>query len=124
MVLAGCGRGAAKAQVSGKVLYKDGSVPKGGVCVVRFEPAADSPAEIRKTATGSIEADGSFQLSTQKPGDGIYLGKYNVTFAVWKAPREPVSLVKEIYTNPATTPYHVTVEDDMDDLSFEIEPLQ
>ena len=121
MLSAGCSRGPEMAQVSGKVLYKDGTVPKGGVCVVRFEPTADTPAVIRKVATGSIEPDGSFNLSTQKPGDGVYLGKYNVTFAVWKAPREPVSLIKGVYTNSASTPYHVTVDGNMSNLAFEIE---
>lgn len=122
--LAGCNRGSAVAQVSGKVLYKDGSVPKGGVRIVRFEPTDDSPAEIRRAAGGAIAADGSFELSTRKPGDGIYLGKYAVTFTVVKAPRDPVSLIKPEYTRAATTPYHVTIDGDRNDLVFEIEPLQ
>lgn len=122
LALVGCDRGPATAQVSGNVKYKDGTVPKGGVCVVRFEPAEDTTAEIRKTATGNIEPDGSFKLSTKRPGDGVYLGSYNVTFAVWKGPRDPTSLIKEIYSNSATTPYHVTVDGDQSDLSFEIEP--
>ncbi|MGD9632918.1 MAG: hypothetical protein AB7I57_07320 [Pirellulales bacterium] len=112
------------AQVSGKVLYKDGSVPKAGVRVVRFEPTDDSPAEVRRPAGGAIGDDGSFTLSTRKPGDGVYLGKYAVTFTVVKAPREPISYIKPEYTRSATTPYHVTIEGDRDDLLFEIEPLQ
>ncbi len=120
--LAGCHRGPDVAQVSGKVLYKDGSVPKGGVRVVRFEPAADSPTGIRKGATGDIQADGSFEMMTRKPGDGVYFGKYNVTFAIMKGPRDPVSYVDEKYTRAATSPYHVTVDKDIHDLAFEIEP--
>jgi hypothetical protein len=123
LVLCGCNRGPATAQVRGKVLYKDGSVPKGGVRVVRFEPAQDTTAEIRKAASGQIESDGSFQLATRVPGDGVFLGKYVVTFAVWKGPRDPTSLIEEKYTNSSTSPYHVTVDDDIDDLMFEIEPI-
>jgi hypothetical protein len=35
---------------------------------------------------------------------------------------EPNSLIQEVYTKSSTTPYHVTIEGDMDDLIFEIEP--
>lgn len=119
----GCNRGPATAQVKGKVLYTDGTVPRGGVCAVRFEPTKDSPAEVRKGASGQIGSDGSFEMSTRVPGDGVFLGKYAVTFAVWKGPRDPTSLIAEKYTNAATTPYQIDVEGDMDDLDFTIEPL-
>jgi hypothetical protein len=109
------------AQVRGKVLYKDGSVPQGGVRVIRFEPTPDTTAAIRKTASGQIMDDGSFDLFTRKPGDGVILGKYAVTFTVWRGPRDRVSLIDDKYTASATTPYTVTVDDDMDDLKFEIE---
>jgi hypothetical protein len=114
----------ATAQVKGKVLYPDGSAPKGGVRVIRFEPTPDTTATIRKTASSEIADDGSFDLFTRKPGDGVILGKYAVTFSVWRAPRDRVSLIDEKYTASATTPYTVTVDDDMDDLKFEIEPIQ
>lgn len=122
IVLAGCNRGPRMVQVSGKVLYKDGSVPKGGVRVVRFEPAKETTAVQRRTASGDIGQDGSFQLYTRVPGDGILPGDYAVTFTIWKAPRDPVSYVDEKYTASSTTPYHVTIEDDTTDLKFEIEP--
>jgi hypothetical protein len=120
----GCNRGPAIAQVSGKVLYKDGSVPKGGVRVVRFEPDKDSPEKLRRAASGSIQPDGSFALCTKRPGDGVLFGKYHVTFAIMKGPREPISFIPEKYTNAASTPYHVTVDGDKSDLFFEIEPLE
>ena len=112
------------AQVKGKVLFKDGTVPQGGVRVIRFEPASDTTAVIRKTASSSILEDGSFDLFTRKPGDGVILGKYIVTFTVWRGPRDRVSLIDEKYTAKATSPYTITVDDDMDDLKFEIEPIK
>jgi len=118
----GCGR-SDKVQVSGRVLYKDGTVPKGGVCVVQFVPAADSPAKIRKAASGEIQDDGWFEAYTRKLGDGVFLGKYDVTFTVWEGPTQPVSLIDPKYTKASTTPYHVTIDDDVSDLNFEIEPL-
>jgi hypothetical protein len=118
----GCDRGPKMVQVRGTVTYKDGSVPKGGVRVVRFEPDMNTPEETRRTASGQIETDGSFELFTRRPGDGVFPGNYAVTFTIWKAPREAVSYVHEKYTASATSPYHVSIEDDTDDLKFEIEP--
>ena len=120
----GCNRGPAVAQVSGRVKFKDGSIPTGGVRMVRFEPAADTPSGVRMAASGGIQSDGSFTMARHKPGDGVYCGKYHVTFTVWKAPREPISLIADEYTNSETTPYHITVDQDTDDLVFEIEPLK
>jgi hypothetical protein len=123
VAMSGCNHGPAMAQVKGKVLYKDGSVPKGGVRVVRFEPTEASTAEIRKGASGAIESDGSFEVYTRKPGDGIYTGEYDVTFAVQKGPMDPTQLILPKYTNKATTPYKkITIDKNMDDLKFEIEP--
>jgi hypothetical protein len=110
-------------QVRGKVFYKDGTVPQAAVCVVRFQPTEQSTAKIRKGATSAIEPDGSFELCTRVPGDGVYHGEYAVTFAVLKSVMDMTPLIQEKYTRPDTTPYKVTVDDDIDDLKFEIEPL-
>lgn len=123
VAVAGCHRGPAMAQVKGKVLYKDGSVPRGGVCIVRFEPTKDSTAEVRKGASGAIGPDGSFEAWTRKQGDGVYLGDYAVTFAVLKGPMDPKPLILPKYMASAATPYKVTITEDVDDLKFEIEPL-
>lgn len=122
LAAAGCGGGGDTAQVNGKVLMKDGSVPRGNPCVVQFNPAADTTAKIRKAATGYIREDGTFEVYTRKPGDGIYVGKYDVTFTVWPSVTDSRSLVDEKYTRPSTTPFHVTIDGDVSDLSFEIEP--
>ena len=110
-------------QVSGKVLNKDGSVPKGGIAVVSFMPTADSTAEIRRAANGSIGPDGSFSMSTRISGDGVHAGDYNVLFNVAKSPVDPTSLILPKYYDNAAPPYKVTVDHDIDDLKFEIEPL-
>jgi hypothetical protein len=109
-------------QVRGKVLYKDGSVPKGGVCVVQFIPTSESTGEVRRGAGGPINPDGSFEMHTRKAGDGVFPGEYAVTFAVWPGPMDPRPLVLPKYINPKTTPYKVTVDHNIDDLKFEIEP--
>jgi hypothetical protein len=43
-------------------------------------------------------------------------GKYVVTASVFKATRDPVSLIDETYSVSVTTPYHETIEDDVDHL--------
>jgi hypothetical protein len=123
VALAGCNRGPAMSQVRGTVFYKDGTVPKAGVTRLNFEPTAGSTAEVRKGATGTIRSDGSFEMWTRMPGDGVYHGEYAVTFGVLKAVMDAKTLIQEKYTRPDTTPYKVLVDDDIDDLKFEIEPL-
>ena len=122
--LGGCDDRPATAQVRGKVMFKDGSVPQAEVCVVRFEPTADSAAPIRKAASGDIARDGSFDMYTRKPGDGVFLGSYAVTFSVWKDRFKPDSMIAEKYTKSDTTPYKVKVEQDLDNLVYEIEPIE
>jgi hypothetical protein len=122
--LAGCDRSAAMVHVRGKVLNKDGTVPQGGVRIVRFEPVQGAPAEKRRVASGNIENDGSFDLFTKMPGDGVIPGAYNVTFMVWKGEHDRVSLIPDSYTSSSSTPYkNVKVDRDQDDLKFEIEPI-
>lgn len=111
-------------QVSGKVLMKGGGVPTGGVREVQFLPADDSTAKVRKGATGNIGEDGSFVAYTRKPGDGVFRGKYDVVFNIWKSAMQPQSLIDAKYTRPSTTPYHITIDSNVSDLSFEIEPLK
>ena len=121
--IVGCGESHSVAQVRGKVVGKNGALPSASIRVVRFEPAADSNAAVRKGASGSINDDGSFELFTRRPGDGVHMGKYAVTFAFYRSATDQKSLVSAKYTKPATTPYQVVVDKDIDDLEFEIEPL-
>lgn len=109
--------------VRGKVTYKDGTVPAGGVAVVNFTPADDSTAQVRKGATGSINSDGSFEMMTRMPGDGVYPGSYNVAFVVQRSAMDATtSQILPKYNNPKTSGYTVTIDAAKSDLSFEIEP--
>jgi hypothetical protein len=117
---AGCG-GSQTAQVSGHVQYKGGAPIAGGIRVIRFEPTPDSTAAIRKTASSEIAPDGSFTLFTRKVGDGVYLGKYAVTFTVLSSATGGRVLVDPKYTSADTTPYVVDVTGDLPDQQFEIE---
>jgi hypothetical protein len=120
---AGCHRGPRMYEVSGKVHYKDGSVPRGGVAVVNFRPTKESTAEVRQGASGAIGPDGSFSMFSRVTGDGVYAGDYAVTFTVIKGPMDPTSLILPKYMNALTPPFTITVDENKTDLDFEIEPL-
>jgi hypothetical protein len=119
----GCGSKDAY-QVRGQVRYKDGSPITGAVRVIRFLPTEDSAAETRKAASADIAEDGSFELFTRRPGDGVFRGKYAVTFSVLTQPLGGTSLIPAYYTDPRSTPFTVEVDEDAADLSFELEKLK
>jgi hypothetical protein len=120
MVLAGCGAKESH-QVSGLVQYIDGSPISGGVRVIRFQPTDDTSAKIRKAASAEIAPDGSFELFTRRPGDGVFRGKYAVTFSVLTQPLGGKSLIPAKYSDIQSTPFIVEVDDDKTDLKFELE---
>src|SRR5438105_4139488 len=68
----GCHRGPTMYHVKGTVHYKNGGVPQGTIRIVGFAPTSESTAEVRKGATGEIQPDGSFEMTTRVPGDGAY----------------------------------------------------
>ena len=85
--LLGCGGGGGSGKqlptvpVSGKLMV-DGK-PTGN-CSIIFTPLTDDSDPdklLRKTASASVAADGSFTLRTYKDGDGAIPGKYTVTIA-------------------------------------------
>jgi hypothetical protein len=117
--LIGCGQEAY--QVSGRVQYKDGTPITGGLRIIRFEPAQDTTAEIRKAASSEIAGDGSFELHTRKPGDGVYPGKYVVTFTVRTTPFGGKSLVARRFTRRDETPFDIVVDEDKKGLLFELQ---
>jgi len=69
--LTGCG--SKNIQVHGKVTLPDGKPAAGSQVVFQ------GGAEKRKfTARGDVGPDGTFTVGTEKPGDGVPPGKYNV----------------------------------------------
>jgi hypothetical protein len=120
--LSGCGESYQVAQVRGKVVFKNGPMPAAGVRMIRLEPTRDSTAEIRKGASGSINDDGTFEIYTRRPGDGVHVGKYAVTFTFLKSPTDQNQLLAAKYTVATTTPYQLTVDRDLSDLEYVIEP--
>jgi hypothetical protein len=71
LAAAGCGGG--KYPVHGTVTLDDGTPLTKGLVV--FERTDGGPPI---TARGEVKPDGTYELSTDKPGDGVPTGKYRV----------------------------------------------
>lgn len=76
--VAGCHRGPQMAQVTGKVVYNGQPLTFG---TVAFQPPSGQPA------VGDIQSDGTFALSTYRPGDGAVVGKHRVRVACYESQR-------------------------------------
>lgn len=121
LAVGGCDSGPKTVEARGTVTFTGGAPAGAGVQIIRFEPTHDSTAEVRKGASCSIADDGSFDMFTRVPGDGVYAGKYAVVFSVLNSPIEQKSLIDPRYTASATTPYVIELTDDRTDLAFTIE---
>ncbi len=110
------------AQVRGRVTMTDGTPPQGAIRVIRFEPTDDTTATVRKAGFADLEEDGSFEMMTRKYGDGVYCGKYKVTFSIFENTDGTGSTISKKYEAAATTPYVIEVTGNMRDLVYEIEP--
>jgi hypothetical protein len=122
LLLAGCDGGGMKtAVVKGKVTYQGKPVTGG---TVTFVPDAGGPS-----ATGEIKPDGTFAMTTYKPGDGAVLGKHKVFIVAMedtsgKLPEErggtPPPTIPLKYTSIATSPLTADVADRENNFVFEL----
>ena len=73
LLVTGCGGNAtpATAPVAGQVIFEGEPVTD---ATITFTPAAG------RTATGAIDGEGRFSLSTFRPNDGAVPGRHRVTF--------------------------------------------
>lgn len=88
---------------------------------VCFQPAEGTTAVVRKAAQGSMAEDGTFTMYTRKPGDGVYKGKYAVTFTVLKDPNFGGLMIPEKYAAIDDTPFTIEVTADRNDLLFQLD---
>lgn len=120
IVSVGCGEREAY-EVRGKVQYQDGSPITGGVRVIRLEPTQDTTAKVLKAASANIAEDGTFEMFTRRPGDGVFAGKYAVTFTVLQGAMDARPLIAEKYSLGDQTPFELVVDGDKTDLLYELE---
>ncbi|MBN2294302.1 MAG: hypothetical protein JXM70_17875 [Pirellulales bacterium] len=113
-LIIGCGDGRPKrVPVSGQVLVDEQPLPGGFVRIV--------PANGR-AATGQIDAQGHFSLTTYDKNDGCMPGTHNVevTFIDTSNPNVYRSLIPEKYNNADTSGLSVTIDGPTDDLTIRI----
>ncbi len=82
----GCGSNPKQAKVQpvkGSVQV-NGTIPQGATVI--FLPVA-GVTESTPSASGVVQADGTFQLTTYKQNDGVAAGEYLVGVS-WKAPKQ------------------------------------
>jgi hypothetical protein len=96
--------------VTGKITFKEGMPPAAEVAVVRFEPVGGGDPEKVKPASGRIQPDGSYRLTTLEPDDGAFVGEYKVTFTILKTYQGRESLIDRKYTLGSSTPFTAKVE--------------
>jgi hypothetical protein len=121
LLLSGCSSGRPKtAIVRGTITYKGKPVPNG---TVSFIPTS-GPA-----ATGEIGPDGSYTLTTFRPGDGAILGTHKVVIAAMqdmagRLPEDrnplPPPIVPDKYTSIGTTDLKADVEDKENIINFDL----
>ena len=111
--IVGCG-GSGLVSVKGKVTYNDKPVTSGTITFA---------AEDKTSAYGEILPDGSYELMTEKPGDGATPGAYKVFIVAMQdqadlLPEErnplPAPMVPDKYTSLATTDLTADVESGKD----------
>ena len=78
LVITGCGGGDGPYPVDGKVVFKDGK-PATELAGYTVDFELDSGKKF--SASGFVNADGSFTVATLKPGDGAMLGNHRVALS-------------------------------------------
>jgi hypothetical protein len=106
--LPACTSGPRPFPVNGTVLYNGKPVPKG---TVLFTPVGSGP-----TATGELNQDGTYRLTTYKPGDGALIGEYRVTVMAMDPvqgdpPISPPPLIPDKYSSLALSDLKANVQE-------------
>ncbi|HBO46271.1 MAG TPA: hypothetical protein DD670_20565 [Planctomycetaceae bacterium] len=122
--LTGCSDRHSVAPVEGKVIYRNAPVKFGSVS---FQP------EVGPRATGRIQADGTFRLSTYGEHDGAILGRHRVRIVCAEHQNPDThpsgadseggysrSLIPEKYTFPETSGFEVEVKQSNEPFTFEL----
>lgn len=107
--LPACNGGSRTYPVKGTLIYNGKPVPKG---TVLFTPVSGGP-----TATGQINEDGTYRLTTYKPGDGAFIGEYRVVVIAMEGPLQgeppiaPPPLIPDKYSSLALSDLKANVHE-------------
>ena len=135
LVFVGCGSDASKPQlgkVHGKVTQDGKPVDSGHIV---FTPATGKGGETGQTATGEINSDGTFDLTTFDTGDGAVLGQHIVTVVIPEKGSEnlgkpdasgqidyrmPKNLAPKKYEKVDSSPLRFTVKEGKNDFEIDL----
>lgn len=123
LIVGGCGEsGPEMIPIRGEVLYNGAPLSDG---MVVYLPAATGETQ---QASGRIQEDGTFALTTSKKGDGVRVGEYNIIVQAYSRPggrmltREetesgarsaaPKLIIPEKYVDPSRSGLTDTVNSD------------
>ena len=107
--LPACTRGPRTFPVKGTVMYNGKPVPKGTVLF--------TPMNGGSTATGEINEDGTYRLTTYKSGDGACAGEYRVVIMAMEGPMQgdppkaPPPIIPDKYSSLALSDLKATVQE-------------
>ena len=89
--MAGCSSsGPPVAPVKGKVTYDNKPVEGGSITLRPLSVGSgNSKGLLGKPASGVVQADGTFVLTTHKPSDGAVVGKHEISFLPASKPGKP-----------------------------------
>ena len=123
LLIAGCSSGNEfpTAKVTGKITYRGKPVPTG---TIMFVPEGNMP-----TATGEIQPDGTYQLTTYDANDGAVLGPHAVSITAIEEQKDvlpaqrsgtPEPIVPAKYMSHTTSGLTAEVKDEPNSLDFEL----
>ena len=126
LVALGCSGGSGIYPVEGQVVYADDNSPATGLtgCAVEFQSIDGTLDGKPASATGEIDGEGKFRLTTRKANDGAIAGKHKVLIATPGAegedPRSKRPLDKK-YESYATSGLEETVKPGTNTITLKID---
>jgi hypothetical protein len=112
--------------VSGKVTFSGGPCPAPGN--VTFTPLEVSAGLPRRPAAGAFNTEGSFEVTSFRPGDGLLPGRYRVTVTCYSGlpnPTSPDPWGDVSYVQKGFEPPELIVEDGSDPIEMNLDvPLK
>jgi hypothetical protein len=120
---AGCGGGAAKAKVSGKVVVQGQPVAGGSLT---FSPLGEGNESAAKPAVAEIQSDGTFVVATDRTADGAAIGRHQVLFSApssnvqWDGYGEPPPGLTSPYLGLVPKEPQVEVKTGQNELTIEL----
>jgi hypothetical protein len=126
LTAAGCSSsGSGIYPVEGVVVYADDGSPATGLkgCTVEFEAIGATPDGKKATASGEIDAEGKFRLTTRRANDGAVAGRHKVLIATPSSGghTQPKAPIGKKYESFETSGLEATVKPEPNTITLKID---